>query len=158
LAAILLILIVPPAWYLIQASFQTTKPDGSFDQLTLRYYQQLFSSPYFASSLWNTVIYAIGAAAVAVHLGLIRAVIVDGTNPAGRKYVFLGAVISLGVPNVLYVVAWLLLLGRSGPLNELIEMVRGSTGEGPALNVYSLWGMVLIEGVGFAPLTFLLMS
>ena len=158
LAAILLILIVPPAWYLIQASFQTTKPDGSFDQLTLRYYQQLFTSPYFASSLWNTVLYAIGAATVAITLGLIQALIVERTNTPGRKYVFLGAVISLGIPNVLYVVAWLLLLGRAGPLNELIEFLRGSPGEGPALNVYSLWGMVLIEGVGFTPLTFLLMS
>jgi hypothetical protein len=97
LAAILLILIVPPAWYLIQASFQTTKPDGSFDQFTLRYYQQLFTSPYFASSLWNTVLYAIGAAAVAITLGLIQALIVERTNTPGRKYVFFGAVISLGV-------------------------------------------------------------
>ena len=58
LAAILLILIVPPTLYLVATSFYTTKPDGSFDQFTLRYYQQLFTSPYFASSLWNTVIYA----------------------------------------------------------------------------------------------------
>ena len=99
LAAILLILIVPPAWYLVQASFQTTKPDGSFDQLTLRYYQQLFTSPYFASSLWNTVLYAIGAATVAITLGVIQALIVERTNTPGRKYVFLGAVISLGIPQ-----------------------------------------------------------
>ena len=55
LAAILLILILPPTLYLVVTSFYTTRPDGSFDQFTLRYYQQLFTSPYFASSLWNTV-------------------------------------------------------------------------------------------------------
>ena len=70
---------------------------------------------------------------------------------------FLAAVLSLGIPHVLYVVAWLLLLGRAGPVNELIGLIRGA-GEGPTLDVYSMWGMILIEGVGFAPLTFLLMS
>ncbi len=158
LAAILLVLILPPTLYLIVTSFYTTKPDGSFDQLTLRYYQQLFTSPYFATSLWNTVVYAAGSSAVAIVLGVVQAMIAERTNTPGRRYVFLGAVISLGIPHVLYVVAWLLLLGRTGPVNAVIEQVLGASGEGPALNVYSLWGMILVEGVGFAPLTFLLMS
>src|SRR5712691_142927 len=158
LAAILLVLILPPTLYLIVTSFYTTKPDGSFDQLTLRYYQQLFTSPYFATSLWNTVIYAAGSSAVAIALGVVQAMIAERTNTPGRRYVFLGAVISLGIPHVLYVVAWLLLLGRTGPVNAVIEQVLGASGEGPALNVYSRWGMILVEGVGFAPLTFLLMS
>jgi iron(III) transport system permease protein len=157
LAVILLILILPPTWFLIQASLYTTKPDGSFDQITLRYYQQVFTSPYFLASLRNTAVYAVGSAVVAITVGVVQALIVERTNTPGRRYVFLGAVISLGIPHVLYVVAWLLLLGRAGPVNELIEMVRGA-GTGPLLDVYSMWGMVLIEGVGFAPLTFLLMS
>src|SRR5262249_57696488 len=92
---------------------------------------------------------------VAIVLGVVQGLIVERTNAPGRGYVFLAAVISLGIPHVLYVVAWLLLLGRTGPLNALIEHV---TGEAAALNVYSMWGMILVEGVGFAPLTFLLMS
>src|SRR5262249_53226581 len=91
-------------------------------------------------------------------LGIVQALIVERTNTPGRNYVFLGAVISLAIPHVLYVVAWLLLLGRNGPVNGLIEHVLGADSDGPALDVYSLWGMVLIEGVGFTPLTFLLMS
>src|SRR5207245_5912865 len=112
--------------------------------------QQLFTSPYFAASLWNTVIYAIGSAGVAIVLGVVQALIVERTNTPGRRYVFLCAVISLGIPHVLYVVAWLLLLGRTGPLNSLIAEVFGIT---EALNVYSMWGMILVEGIGFAPLT-----
>jgi iron(III) transport system permease protein len=157
LAIILLILIVPPTLYLIVTSVFTTRPDGSFDQFTLQYYVQLFASPYFATSLWNTVIFSIGSSVVAILLGVIQAVIVERTNTPGRRYVFLGAVISLGIPHVLYVVAWLLLLGRTGPVNALIADLFGSDG-GPALDVYSMWGMVLVEGIGFAPLTFLLMS
>jgi len=105
LAAILIVLIVPPTLFLINTSFHTTKLDGSFDQLTQRYYQQLFTSRYFAVSLLNTVIYAIGSALIALALGTVQALIVERTNTPGRNYVFLGAVISLGIPHVLYVVA-----------------------------------------------------
>jgi iron(III) transport system permease protein len=157
LAVVLLILIVPPTLYLVATSLYTTKPNGAFDQLTLRYYRELFTSPFFASSLLNTVIYAVGSAVVAIILGVTQALIVERTNTPGRRYVFLVAVISLGIPHVLYTVSWLLLLGRTGPVNAMIGSIFGVTGE-PVLNVYSLWGMILVEGVGFAPLTFLLMS
>jgi iron(III) transport system permease protein len=158
LAAILLILILPPTLFLVDTSLHVTRPDGSLGQFTLQYYRQLFTSPYFAASLWNTVVYAIGSATVAIVLGVMAALIVERTNAPGRGYAFLAAVLSLGIPHVLYVVAWLLLLGRAGPVNEWIGVIRGTAGEGPALDVYSMWGMILIEGVGFAPLTFLLMS
>lgn len=159
LAAILLVLILPPTLFLVATSLHTTRPDGSFGPFTLQYYGQLFTSPYFAGSLWNTVVYAIGSALVAIPLGVTQALIVERTNAPGRGYAFLAAILSLGIPHVLYVVAWLLLLGRAGPVNGLIGFIGGGgAGEAPALDVYSMWGMFLIEGVGFAPLTFLLMS
>jgi iron(III) transport system permease protein len=157
LAAVLLVLILPPTIFLVDTSFHATNPDGSFGQFTTRYYSQLFTGPYFAVSLWNTILYALGSAVVAITLGVMQALIVERTNAPGRSYAFLAAILSLGVPHVLYVVAWLLLLGRAGPVNDLIGRL-GAGGEGPALDVYSMWGMILIEGVGFVPLTFLLMS
>jgi iron(III) transport system permease protein len=157
LAVILLILILPPTLFLIDTSLHVTRADGSLGQFTLQYYGGLFTSPYFAASLRSTVVYAIGSAVVAITLGVLQALIAERTNAPGRGYAFLAAILSLGIPHVLYVVAWLLLLGRAGPVNQLIGFLRGGA-EGPALDVYSMWGMVLIEGVGFAPLTFLLMS
>jgi iron(III) transport system permease protein len=156
LTLLLLVLILPPTFYLVITSLYTTRPDGSFDQPTLRYYQELFTSPFFAASLLNTVEFAVGSAAVAILIGVVQALIVERTNTPGRRYVFLTAVVSLGIPHVLYVVAWLLLFGRTGPVNSLIADLFGSSE--PPLNVYSMWGMILVEGVGFAPLTFLLMS
>ncbi|HEY7298762.1 MAG TPA: hypothetical protein VH684_12715, partial [Xanthobacteraceae bacterium] len=41
LTVFLLILILPPTFYLVITSLYTTKPDGSFDQLTLQHYQEL---------------------------------------------------------------------------------------------------------------------
>lgn len=154
LCAILLLLILPPTIFLIDVSFHTTKPDGSFGTFTFAYYRQLFSSRFFLTSLGNTAVYAVGTAVLAIVLGTIQALIVERTNTPGRRWVFLGAVISLGIPYVLYVVAWLLILGRAGPLNAALNNWLGIE----PINVYSMWGMVVIEGIGFTPFTFLLMS
>ena len=155
LAAVLLALIVPPALFLLNVSLHEMRPDGSFGEFTLRFYEQLFSGRFFLPSLRNTLIYAFGSAAIAIVVGTVQALIVERTNTPGRKLAFFAAIISLGLPHILYVVAWLLLLGRSGPVNDAIMSVLQRE---QAIDVYSMWGMALIEGVGFVPLTFLLMS
>ena len=156
LCAILLVLIVPPALYLIVSSFYTTKFDGSFDQFTFQFFGELIHSRNFANSVFNTAIYSLGSACVGIVLGTALAIIVERTNTVGRQFALLGAIISLAIPHVLYVVAWLLILGRTGPLNQILQAISG--GMLPILDVYSLWGMIFIEGVSFVPLTFLLMS
>src|SRR5262249_33708801 len=118
LAAILFVLIVPPTLYLINTSFHTTKLDGSFDEFTQRYYQQLFTSRYFAASLLNTVVYAIGSSIIALSLRIVQALIVERANTPGRNYVFLGAVISLAIPHALSVWALLFFLGRNRPVHR----------------------------------------
>jgi len=155
LAAVLLLLIVPPALFLLDVSLHETRPDGSFGALTLRFYRGLFAERLFAESLRNTLLYAFGSAAIALAVGTVQALIVERTNTPGRQLAFFTAIISLGVPHILHVVAWLLLLGRSGPVNDLIALM---TGRDHALDVYSIWGMALIEGIGFVPFTFLLVS
>ena len=155
LIAILLVLIVPPAVFLLRISLHETLPDGSLGPFTLRFYKDLFTGRFFLPSLYNTMIYSFGSALIAIVIGTVQALIVERTNTPGRNLALFGAIISLGVPHILYTVAWLLLLGRSGPLNDLIALI---TQQPQAINVYSMWGMILIEGIGFVPLTFLLMS
>jgi iron(III) transport system permease protein len=70
--------------------------------------------------------------------------------------VFLISIISLGIPSVLYTVSFLLILGKAGPLNQILMALFGSSE--PIINVYSLWGMIIIEGIDFSPLAFLLLS
>jgi iron(III) transport system permease protein len=155
LAGILLVLVVPPALFLLNVSLHETRPDGSFGAFTLRFYRGLFAERLFLSSLTNTLVYAFGSSAIGIVVGTVQALIVERTNTPGRKLVFFGAIISLGVPHILYVVAWLLLLGRSGPVNDAVQFL---TGRAQAIDVYSMGGMAAIEGIGFVPLTFLLMS
>src|SRR6185437_15138044 len=147
-------LILPPSLFLLDVSLHNTNPDGSLGAFTFAHYNQLFASRFFLSSLANTAIYAIGSAIISILFGTVQALIVERTNTPGRSWVFLGAVISLGIPHVLYVVAWLLMLGRAGPFNTLLAAWFGAA----PVNIYSLWGMMLIEGIGFTPLVFMMMS
>lgn len=156
LIAVLLVLIVPPVFYLIESSFFTTKFDGAFDLFTFRFYAELFANPRFFGNFITTTIYAVGSSFIAIGLGTILAWIVERTNTPGRQYIFLVSIISLGIPHVLYTIAWLLLLGKTGPVNVLLMWLFGT--EQMVLNVHSLWGMILIEGMGFVPLSFLLLS
>jgi iron(III) transport system permease protein len=155
-ALILLCLIVPPLVFLVKTSFYTTTFTGEFDKFTFKFYGELFSDERFVTSLLNTATYALGSAAVAIFLGVIQAWIVERTNTPLRKYVFLVSIISLGIPSVLYTISFLLLLGKAGPVNEVLDFFF-STGQ-HGINVYSMWGMIIIEGIDFAPLAFLLLS
>jgi iron(III) transport system permease protein len=151
----MLCLMLPPIIYLLQSSFYTLKPDGSFDQFTWRYYQEFFSNPRFFRNLGHTAVFAIGSAIVALILGTVQAWIVERTDTPLRHYVFLGSIISLGIPTPLYTISFLLLLGKSGPFNQWLAPIFDVN---PVINVYSLIGMVIVEGIDFAPLVFLLLS
>ncbi len=155
LASLLALLILPPALFLIDVSLHVSNPDGTLGEFTFQYYKALFTERFFLPSLINTIIYSFGTAIVALFFGITQALIVERTNAPGRRWVFLGAIIALGIPNVLHVVSWLLILGRAGPVNDLIS---SSLGPDYNINVYSMWGMILIEGMNFVPLVFLLMS
>ena len=146
---------LPPIVFLVNSSLHTTNPDGSFKAFTFRYYVDLVADPRFGRNLLNTTIYAIGATSVAIFLGTLQAWIVERTNTPLRKYVFLVSIMSLGIPSVLYTIAFLLLLGKTGPVNQFFEAV---TGIHQAVNVYSLGGMIVIEGIDFSPLVFLLLA
>jgi len=156
LSVVLLALIIPPTIFLVQTSVHETNADGSFGAFTLRYFGELFGNPRLFGNLVNNVIYAFGSAAVAIAIGTALAWIVERTNTPMRRYVFLLSIISLGIPSVLYTVSFLLLLGKAGPVNDLLRLAFGSGG--PLVNVYSLWGMIVVEGIDFSPLAFLLLS
>jgi iron(III) transport system permease protein len=155
LIVIMLCIMVPPCIYLIKSSLHTTHPDGSFNAFTIQFYTDLIANPRFLRNLINTTIYAVGSSLVAIILGTLQAWIVERTNTPLRQYVFLASIMSLGIPSVLYTVAFLLLLGKTGPVNQLLGLLSGGA---QVIDVYSLWGMIIIEGIDFAPLVFLLLA
>ncbi len=150
------LLVIPPLWFLVQGSFFVNKLDGSLGPFTWRYYARLFEDSRLIGSAINSAIFAVGSAIIALLFGGLLAWLVERTNAPLKPLAYLTTIITLGTPYVLYVGAWLFLLGKAGPLNAIY---RNVTGSGDLLfNVYSLSGMILIEGFLWSPLVFLLLS
>ena len=104
----------------------------------------------------NSLVFAAGSAVVALVFGWISAWIVERTNTPFKALAYLTAIISLGTPFILCVGAWLLFFGKAGPVNQLFRHLTGATGV--LINIYSMPGMVLVEGFLWSPLAFLLVG
>ena len=150
------LLVVPPLWFLVQGSFFINKLDGSLGPFTGRYYARLVEDARLIGSAVNSCLFAVGSAIVALLFGGLLAWLVERTNAPFKPLAYLTTIISLGTPYVLYVSAWLFLLGKAGPLNATWRNLTGNTDL--LFNVYSMSGMILVEGFLWSPLVFLLLS
>src|SRR5574341_1605950 len=146
-------LVVPPLFSVIQASLFTTTLTGELEELTFRYYREIFAG--LSYPLLNTLYFAAGSSFLSILLGGAVAWIVARTNTPFAGLGYFVAFASFGTPFILYTIGWLLLLGKSGPVNvwarNLFQM------EGLLFNVYSLPGMILVEALLWSPLVFLML-
>ena len=155
LVIVLGLLVLPPIWILLEGGLAHFDARGNFAYWTFEHYRKLLSSELFVL-IWNSVIFSLGATVLSLALGGVLAWLVERTNTPFKGLAYLTTILSLGTPYVLYVTAWLFLFGRAGPFNDLYRLLSGSTGT--FFNMYSLGGMILIEGLLWSPLVFLLMA
>ena len=153
---ILAALMVPPLWMLIQDSVTTTDAFGDITGFTPNHFVKLISEKRAMISLWNSLIFAAGSTVLSLLSGGLLAWLVERTNAPLKFLAWLVAIISMGTPYVLHVIAWLFLLGKVGPVNDLYRQITGDTGV--LFNVNSMTGMILIEGFLWSPLVFLLLG
>ncbi len=149
-------LVLPPLYSVLQTSLFTTKLTGELDEFTLRYYEELFRELQVLGPFLNTVYFSIGSALFATITGGVVAWVVTRTDTPLRGLGYFTAFASFGTPFILYTIGWLLLLGKAGPVNYWLRTLLNQSG--PVLNVYSLWGMVLIESFLWSPFVFLMVA
>jgi iron(III) transport system permease protein len=149
-------LVLPPLYSVIQTSFFTTKLTGEIDQFTFKYYQDLLRELQVVEPFLITFYFAIGSAICATILGGSIAWIVVRTDSPLRWLGYFSAFASFGTPFILYTIGWLLLLGKAGPINYWLKIFLDQSG--PVINVYSLFGMILIESLLWSPFVFLMLA
>jgi iron(III) transport system permease protein len=150
-------LALSPTLMLFYGSF-LSRPFGVADAvLTLSNYRTAYADPLTYQLLFNSFIFATGSSVLATLLAAILAWISIRTNAPMRRLFELTAIVPNIFPPVMLAVAWTVLLSpRTGLINRfLIEFM--SLSEAP-FNVYSLWGMIFVEGLITAPLAFLIVS
>jgi iron(III) transport system permease protein len=119
--------------------------------VTVRFVRVAYGAFGLGELLWNSLRFAAGSTLVAVGLGTALAYLIVRTDVPARRLLFAGALVPLLVPGVLYTIAWVFLAApRSGALNQVL-----GTG---TLDVFSIWGMIAVEGLHLAPLAFLFMA
>jgi iron(III) transport system permease protein len=154
IAAIFAILVLPPLVFLIKGALTITQ--GGETRIGLDRFITVLSQKGIWTSAFNSFVFALGSALLALIIGGVNAWLVERTDTPFKPLAYLTTIISLGTPYVLYTSAWLLLLARSGPINSWYRELTGETGV--LINVYGLGGMILIEGLLWSPLVFLLLG
>ena len=153
---LLAVLMLPPLWILLQDSVTTTDAMGDVTGGTVSHFVRLFTDKDALTSIWNSLVFAGGSTVLSLISGGALAWIVERTNAPFKILAYLATIISMGTPYILHVIAWLFLLGKVGPLNDVYRLLTGSTNN--LFNVNSMAGMILIEGFLWSPLVFLLLG
>lgn len=155
-AAILVFLVIVPIVLLIYASFVESLGVGP-DVLTLDNYIRALTSPYTYSTLVSSVVFAVGASALSLILGTLVAWILERTNVPFRS-IFIGIVlVPLVLPGILETIAWVFLLSpQFGYLNAFLQGLFGL--ESAPVSVFTMPGMIWIQGTSNVPLVVLLMT
>ncbi len=147
-----------PLLFLVLGSFSTARlpTDFSLAEMGLINYFKVYGDPGTYELFSNTVIYVAGSVAVGISLAFALAWLVERTNMPGKIWVYAGVPMTLAVPGMLQAMAWVLLLSpRIGLVNKILKDIFGP--QTPPINIYSLGGMVVIEGLRLVPTAFLML-
>ena len=143
-------LAVVPLVYLVVGTFTA---DGGF---TFDGFARAYGGNNQAGQMFlNSLVFAIGSAALALAIGTALAYVQVRTDAPGKALLFAASMVPLIIPGVLYAISWIFLANPTvGILNTAIFQPLFGTSP---LDIYGMPGMIWVEGTHMAPLAFLLM-
>jgi iron(III) transport system permease protein len=137
-----------PLIYLLWGTFFD---DGGF---TLNWFREAYSAVGLSEMVVNSLAFALGSTAISVVLGTSLAYLIVRTDVPFKALMMGASLVPLILPGILHTIAWVLLASpRIGLYNKVLEPILGPG----AVNIFSLPGMMLVEGLHLSPLVFLLM-
>lgn len=149
-------LVVPPLLFILISSLMPPAEE-TLRIPTLANFTGIFDSfSDFKLLLWNSLIFSIGSSGLALVFGTTLAWLAERTNARFRGLTYISAFVSFAIPGIIKVIGWILLFGpEAGYLNLAAKSL---TGIFPLFNVFSMGGMILVEGFLWTPVVFLLMG
>jgi iron(III) transport system permease protein len=92
---------------------------------------------------------------IGVALGGVFAWLVERTDAPLKNVAYISAFIALAIPYVIWTIGWVLLLNpRNGLIN--VWLMSALKLDSAPINVFSMEGMILVDGLQSAPMAFLL--
>jgi iron(III) transport system permease protein len=156
----LLILIVGsltlcPVVMLVLGSF--SKGLTAFGSFTLDKYIQAYTDPAFFEVIANTIVFVLGSSTLATGLALFLAYLNNRTDIPFKFLFQIISIIPMMIPHLLFSVSWALLLNPSNGIMNLVLKQAFSLDSAP-FNIYSLSGMILVEGLLDLPVAYLIIA
>jgi len=160
IAFLLLWVVAAPIAMLVISSLR----EGNFitpGAFTLANYRTVYLSPLTYPALINTLIYAVAVSFISLTLATLFAWLVERTDMPGANLAWAMMLLPLAMPGILRSMSWILLLSpRSGIINvylrELLQLFGMKLEQGP-FNIFTLPGMIFIEGMSGSTTLFLMM-
>lgn len=146
-----------PLFFLLWQSFFTPQTATVPAEFTLGNYRTAYSSLETLRLLFNSLQFAAGTAVFAFVLGALLAWVNERTNTPFKSLFFALSLVPLVIPNILFTVSWILL---ASPKIGIINLALQSWFDTQTIfvNIYSMSGMIWVDGLHYSPMAFLLMT
>ena len=160
ISALLLWVVAAPIVMLVLSSLR----EGNFitpGAFTLGNYKTVYLTSMTYPALLNTLIYAVAVSFISLTMATIFAWLVERTDMPGTDWAWTMMLLPLAMPGILRSMAWILLLSpRSGIVNVYLRdflALFGMTADTGPFNIFTLTGMIFVEGMSGSTTLFLLM-
>ena len=147
-----------PFIMLVYSSFTADKDKLPFETTSFSFanYIHIVQEAKTWEVIGTTAAFTLGATAIGVGLAMFLAWLIERTDVPGRRFLFVATLIPMAIPSMIYAMAWIQL---GGPNNGLVNMTLVNVGLGFfQFNVFSLWSMIVIQGLSLASHAYLLIA
>ncbi len=155
LIAIVGLLTVCPVVMLVLGSF--SEGLTAFGDFTTDKYVEAYTNPEFFEVMLNTTIFVLCSSTLSTVLAIFLAYLNTRTDIPFKFLFKIISIIPMMIPHLLFSVSWALLLNPSNGLLNLGLMEVFGLDNAP-FNIYSMWGMILIEGLLDLPIAYLIIA
>ena len=146
-----------PLGFLLWQSFLTPHTANVAAEFTLQNYLDAYTGFETFRLFFNSLQFALGAAALSFLIGTFFAWVNERTNTPFKALFFALSIIPLIIPGILFTVSWILLASpKIGIINTLLQSWFGA--DVVFVNIYSMAGMIWVDGLHYSPMAFLLMT
>jgi iron(III) transport system permease protein len=155
--ALVIWLALVPLVFLIWQSFLTPQTAALPSQYTLENFRAAYLDAENVRLFFNSLQFAVGAASLSLVVGTALAWMNERTNTPFKALFFALAIIPLVIPGILFTVSWIMLASpKIGLVNLALQGLFDT--DAVFVNIYTMAGMIWVDGLHYSPMAFLLMS
>ncbi len=154
-----LYIVLTPLFMLFFSSVGSAKGKLPFESLSFSFanYAHVLLDPVFFKLLLNSLYFTVGSMAIGISIAVMLAWILERTNLPGKTVIYGLIMVPMAIPNMIYAISWTQLLdSKIGMFNQLLMSVFGLE-TGP-FNIYTLGGMIFVQGIHMVPTALLMIA